>query len=124
MKSFLSFSFMSLLQLKSFRDTWTLADFLSFRVALSFHWSLVMLDSSRNELANLLAKTGATLSFTHFPSPLSLVIAKIRHTRYYTGVKISLTIPSFARFPRSTQRNWPSPQAAVYYPGFASKATS
>jgi len=35
-----------------------------------------------NELADLLAKTRATLPFTHVPWQLASNIAKIRHTRY------------------------------------------
>jgi len=33
-----------------------------------------------NELADWLAKTGATLSFADVPSPLAQVVSKIRHT--------------------------------------------
>jgi len=36
-----------------------------------------------NELPDSLAKTGATLPFTHVLSPLAPIITKIRHTRYF-----------------------------------------
>jgi len=34
-----------------------------------------------NELAHLLSKTGAALSFAHVSCPLALAIANIRHTK-------------------------------------------
>jgi len=40
---------------------------------------------SGNELADLLAKIGAKLSFAHVPSPLASVIVKIRHMAYPLG---------------------------------------
>jgi len=70
------------LQPKSFWDIWDLSDSLSSHVALSFHWVPSHAGLPGKELADSLAKTRATLPFTHVPSPLASVIAKIRHTRY------------------------------------------
>jgi len=42
-----------------------LSDFLSSRVALSFQWVLSHAELPGNEQADSLAKTGATLPFTH-----------------------------------------------------------
>jgi len=69
------------LQPKSW-DTWNLSDSLSSRVALSFQWIPGHAGLPGNEVADSLAKTGATLPFTHVSSPLASVIVKIRHTRY------------------------------------------
>jgi len=68
------------LQSKSFWDIWDLSD--SFRVALSFQWVPGHAGLPGNELADSIAKTGATLPFTHVTCPLAPTIAKIRHTRY------------------------------------------
>jgi len=69
-------------QPKCFWNIWDLSDFLSSRVAISFQWVPGHAKLPGNELADALAKTEATLSFAHVPSPLDPVIAKIRHTRY------------------------------------------
>jgi len=63
----------------------------------------------RNERADSLAKTRATLPVTHVPCPLALTIAKIRHTSYSLWKRNFLTTPSSARFLRFPQRNWPFP---------------
>jgi len=68
------------LQPKSFWDIWNLSNSLSSRVALSFQWVPGHAGLPSKELAKSLAKTGATLPVTHVPSPLTPVIAKIRHT--------------------------------------------
>jgi len=70
------------LQPRSFWDIWDLSDSLSSRVALSFQWISGYAKLPGNELADSLAKTRATLPFTHVPRPLVPIIAKIRHTRY------------------------------------------
>jgi len=67
---------------KSFWDVWDLSDSLPSRVALSFQWVSGHARLPRNERADSLAKTGATLPVTHVPCPLAPTIAKIRHTRY------------------------------------------
>jgi len=69
------------LQPKCFRDIWAHSDSLSSHVALKLPGPAGL---PGNELAYSIAKTGATLSFAHVPSPLASVIAKIRHTRYAT----------------------------------------
>jgi len=46
-------------------------------------WTKVQKWTSRNERADSLAKTGATLPVTHVPCPLAPTIAKIRYTRYF-----------------------------------------
>jgi len=71
------------LQPKSFWDIWDLSDSLSSSVALSFQWVPGHAGLRGNERADSLAKTGATLPFTHVSCPLTPTIAKIRHTRYF-----------------------------------------
>jgi len=73
---------LAFLQPKSFWDIWDLSDSLSFRVALSFQWVPGHDGLPGNELADLLAKTGETLPFTHVSCSLAPTIAKIRYTRY------------------------------------------
>jgi len=68
------------LQLKSFWDIWDLSDSLFFRVALSFQWVPGHTGLPGNELADSLAKTGATLPFTRVPCPLAPAIANIRQS--------------------------------------------
>jgi len=70
------------LQLKSLWDIWDLSDSFLSRVALNFQLVPSHAGLPCNELVDSLAKTGATLPFTYVPSPLALVIAKIRYTRY------------------------------------------
>jgi len=102
----LLFTAPAFLQPKSFWGIWDLSDFLSSRVALSFQWGPghTGLPPS-NELADALAKTGATLPFIHVPSPLAPVITRIRHICYFFfGDEIFLTTPfsvRFLRFPRT-----------------------
>jgi len=59
------------LQPKSFWDIWDLFDFLSSRVALSFQCVLGHAELPGNELADALAKTGATLPVAHDTCPLA-----------------------------------------------------
>jgi len=72
----------------------------------AFSGSPVMLDLPRNERADSLAKTGATLPITHVPCPLAPTIAKIRHTRYslwrrnLSHNSLSCQIPSVFRLIR------------------------
>jgi len=56
------------IQPKSFWDIWDLSESLSSRVALSFQWISGHAGLPGNELADSLAKTGATLLFTHVPT--------------------------------------------------------
>jgi len=72
----------------------------------------------------LLAKTRAILPFAHIPSPLALVIAKIRHTRY-SDWRLNLSLTSSARFLQFPQRNWPFPvSSAENCPNFAATVTA
>jgi len=79
----LLFSAPAFLHPKSFWDIWDLSSSLSSRVAISFQWVPGHAGLSGNELADSLAKTGATLPVAHVPCSLAPTIAKIRHTRYF-----------------------------------------
>jgi len=108
------------LQPKSFWDIWNLSYSLSFRVALSFQWVRGHAGLPGNELADSLAKTGATLPFTHVPCPLAPTIAKIGTLATLFGDEIFLTTPSPARFLQFSQKNWLFPvSSAVKCPDFA-----
>jgi len=72
------------LQLKSFWDIWALYDPFFSHIALKLPVGPGHAELPSNEVTDSLTKTGATLPFVHFPSPLAPVIAKIRHIHYAT----------------------------------------
>jgi len=87
-------------------NSWTFSDSLSSRVALSFYWTPSYAGLPGNELAHLLAITGATLPFTELPSPLASVIFKLRHSHYSTRRQTLLSIslsPDFLGLPFPTR---------------------
>jgi len=87
------------LQTKFILDVWDFFDSLSSRVALSFQWVPGHAGLPGNERTYLLAKTGATLHFTHVPIPLASVIAKIRHTCYAAWKRSLSHNPLFCQIP-------------------------
>jgi len=94
---------------KSFWDIWDLSDSLSSYVALNFQWMLSLAGLSRNERADLLAKTRATFLVTHGSCPLALTIATIRHTRYSLWRQNILPLPPMPDSFGFLERNSPSP---------------
>jgi len=86
------------LQPKSFWDVWDLSNSLSYRVALSFQWVFGHAGLPGNELADSLAKTGATLPFTHVSCPLARPLQRFGPLTTRFRDKIFLTTPSPARF--------------------------
>ena len=87
---------------------WSLASSLSNNTSLSFQWVLAHAGLPRNEKADLLAKTSASLPTDAIPSPFPPVIAKVRYSQYrnwrrhishsrlnFQVPKVSLEAPSF-----------------------------
>ena len=67
---------------ESLWNVWSLASSLSKNITLSFQWLPGHAGLPGNEKADLLAKTGASLPTDAIPSPLLLVIAKVRYSQY------------------------------------------
>ena len=61
---------------------WSLASYLSNNTSLSFQWVPGHAGLPRNEKADLLAKTGASLPTDAIPSPFPPVSAKVRYCQY------------------------------------------
>jgi len=103
------------LQSKSFWEIRDLSDSFSSHVALSFQWVPGYAGLSENKLADSLAKTGATLPFTHVPWPRPL----LRLSTRYSFWRRILTTPSPARFLLFPRSNWFFPvSSAVNCPDF------
>jgi len=95
------------LQPKSFWDIWDLSDSLS-HVALSFQWVPGHAGLPGNELANSLAKTGATSPLPMFPARWLRSLQRFRHPILFVETKFFST-PSSAIFLQFPRRNWPFP---------------
>ena len=67
---------------ESLWNVWSLASSLSNNTTLSFQWVPGHAGLLRNEKADLLAKTGASLPTDAIPSPLPPVIAKVCYSQY------------------------------------------
>ena len=94
---------------ESLRYVWSLASSLSNNTSLSFQWVPGHAGLPRNEKADLLAKTGASLPTDAIPSPFPPVSAKVRYCLYrnwrrhishshlnFQVPKVSLEAPSFS----------------------------
>ena len=88
---------------------WSLASSLSNNTSLSFQWVPAHAGLPRNEKADLLAKTGASLPTDAIPSSFPPVSAKVRYSQYrnwrrhishshlnFQVPKVSLEAPSFS----------------------------
>jgi len=96
-------------QPKSFWDIWDLSDSLSSREALNFQWVPGHAELPRNERADSLVKTGATLTLPMFPVHWHRPLQRLYTIATLCGDEIFLTTPSPTRFLRFPRRNWPFP---------------
>ena len=90
---------------ESLWNVWSLTSFLSNNTTLSFQWVPGHAGLPRNEKADLLAKTGASLPTDAIPSPLPQLLPKSVIPNTAIGDVTSHTPISTSKSPKSLRRN-------------------